>query len=171
MECAVAASLCYACLQGRVKFGHRGAHDSALSPLVRRSSPSGEGRMRERASRRQQQTLLGEGSAQSTTPYPARYSCCFPRETPLTVFGPMAIGPACICRVSRRWNRQAVSFLPSSRHLSACPSHFELRTGSALARWRYISSIAWQSTFSLIEVPSIQWREFFLQKSQNEKTA
>jgi hypothetical protein len=77
------------------------------------------------------------------------YPCC-ERRSPLTVFGPIAMGPACICCCAfLRWNRQATSLFPRSCHLAAWPSHFQLFSGSALARWRYINSIARQSEMLL----------------------
>src|SRR6266849_3493643 len=65
----------------------------------------------------------------------------------------MAIGPACICWTFFCWNRQAISRCPSSRHLSASPSHFQLCLGSTFARWRQSISISWQRNRSFMEPP------------------
>ena len=76
------------------------------------------------------------------------YPCCLERESG---FGPMVIGPACICCcVFLRWKRQAVSRFSRSCHLSACPSHFQLCSGSAFARWRHINSITREFETSLM---------------------
>jgi hypothetical protein len=81
--------------------------------------------------------------------YPIR----IPRKSPCTVFGPMAIGPAGICCIFLCWNRQAISLCPSSRHLSASPSHFQLCLRSTFARWRQSISISWQPNRSFMEPP------------------
>ena len=97
-----------------------------------------------------------------------RYPCCLE----LTGFGPIAIGPACICCCAlRRWNRQAASCFPSSRHRSACPSHLQLFAGLALARWRYISSIARQSARSLMGFSLIPRVACLLAKTRKKKAA
>ncbi|MEA2899956.1 MAG: hypothetical protein QOJ84_5571 [Bradyrhizobium sp.] len=79
------------------------------------------------------------------------YPCCLLRKSLPTGFGPIAIGPACICCWRfLRWNCQAVSRCSRSRHCRACPSHFPLREGSAVARSRHRSSIARQFATSLM---------------------
>jgi hypothetical protein len=102
----------------------------------------------------------------------ACYPCCLLRKSRPTGFGPIAIGPACICCWRfLRWNCQAVSRCSSSRHRFACPSHFPLWEGSAVARSRHRSSIARQFATSLMTFPFLVLGQHCAPNKSKEKTA
>lgn len=65
-------------------------------------------------------------------------SCFCLCESPSIVFGPIAMGPACI-GFSRK--RSPISRCARSFHRSASPNHFQLCARSNMARWRHNLSI------------------------------
>jgi hypothetical protein len=78
-------------------------------------------------------------------------SCFCLCESPSMVFGPIAIGPACI---SLPWKREAISRCARSLQRSASPSHFQLSARSETARCLHNNSISRQpDTMLLIATP------------------
>jgi hypothetical protein len=66
----------------------------------------------ERNARRGEKVLKDHRLYQQTASYGCKrlftQPCCFERASPLTVFGPMLIGPAYICWTFLCWNRQVI---------------------------------------------------------------
>jgi hypothetical protein len=81
---------------------------------------------------------------------------CFCRcESPSMVFGPIAIGPACIWLF---WKREAISWCARSLQRSASPSHFQLRARSEMARCLHNDSISRQPITKLFIANSLDLR-------------
>jgi hypothetical protein len=78
---------------------------------------------------------------------------CFCRcESPLMVFGPIAIGPACIWLF---WKREAISWCARSLQRSASPNHFQLCARSEMARCLHNDSISRQPITKLFIANSL----------------
>ena len=80
-------------------------------------------------------------------------SCFCLCESPLMVFGPIAIGPACIWSF---WKQEAIFRCARSLQRSASPSHFQLRARSEIARCLHKFSISRQPNTKLFIATSVR---------------